>query len=41
MLERMWRKRELQSLLVGFHTATAILEISVEDSPKAQNRSLI
>ena len=39
MLERMWRKGNPLTLLVGMQTSTAAMENSVEISEKTGNRS--
>lgn len=41
MLVRMWGKGSPHSLLMGLETSAAILEINVENRPKANRKSVI
>ena len=41
MLERVWRKGNLPTLLLGMQTGTTIMENSVEVPQKTKNRIII
>ena len=41
MLETVWRKRNLPTLLVGMQTGAATMEKSMEFSQKTKNRTII